>query len=141
MGKHCCTETVKVCFKLGLYQRLYTVGAVTVAGAASTLSAALISATGGFAALTPFLNYGQTITVPYTSLNLVGGRLNAGTVQTSLGVAGITAQIYNGTPRLVIPGYDATAGAAALASLVTFGVASGTGFASGLTATLYFAAK
>lgn len=146
MGKSCgCgyVKVPKVCFDLELYAKTYTVGATTDnAGNPATLAALLGSASaGGYAVLTPLLNYyGQQQTAfNYTGLNLVGGRFNAGTTQTGLGVAGITSQLYNGSPRLVIPAYAATAGGTVVTSLVNAGLASGTAFVSGLTVTLYFA--
>lgn len=148
MGKSCkCSyqQVQKVCFNLGLYAKTYTVGALTLGdGSAASSLGALIAATaattnGGFAVLTPLLAQ----TAYYTGLNLIGGRFNNGTNQTALGVAGITAQLFNGVPRLAIPTYAAAAGGPVNTSLINFGLSTGTAstntFIPGLTVTLYFA--
>lgn len=119
-------------FKLGLYTQTYTVNSATV------ISTILAGATGGTVTLTPIAPQTSTPAGTY----FVGGRFNvAGSAvnQIALGVGGITVQNVSGVPQLVVPGYGATAGADVLASLVTFGLATGTTFTAGTTATLYFA--
>lgn len=149
MGKSCkCSyqKVQKVCFNLGLYAKTYTVGATTDgAGTAATLGAIIVFATanasaGGSAVLTPLVPQ----TTYYTGLNLVGGRFNNGVNQTALGFAGITAQLFNGTPRLVIPSYGTTTAASIVNwSLINLGLSTGTAgtntFPAGATVTLYFA--
>jgi len=124
--------TPVISFKFGLYVLSYSVNTATV------ISTILAGATGGTVSLTPLV-----LTATPVGVYLVGGRFNVGlSNQIGLGVGGITAQILNGVAQIVVPGYGTTAptvGAAVLASLITFGLATGTTFTTGTTVTLYFA--
>lgn len=163
MGKSCksscqsaCQKPIKICFDLSLYAQSYTIGTLSNGdgtGSPAVLGAIVVNATagtaGGYGVLTPVITQPYFGTQPVIGqlfpLYLVGGRINNGATQYSLGTAGLGVQIVNGVPRLTIPSYGAAGGAVVNSTLVNFGLSTGATatnvFATGLTVTLYFARR